>query len=298
MGTHHRVVDGIAAFHFIKMWADIARGQLDHVAVQPFLDRTVLRARDPPRPQFSHIEYQRSSPTKATWTEPTTTAMFNITEEQLNILKRQSEEEADEYYCNGKLTTYEVVAGHAWRCRCMASGAHGDQETGLLVATNGRQRLQPPLPQGYFGNVVFRAMPMARVNDLTSKPLRYAASKIKEATKRMDNDYLRSAVDHLELLPPDKSIVESRPQMYGGSNLGITSWVRLPMEDADFGWGRPMYMGPLAVPYEGLAYLVRSPDSDDNGRLSLAITLQTKQMKVFQDMFYAPMRNKIRDQME
>lgn len=282
-GTHHRAVDGFAALDFIRTWCSIARG-LD-VSIKPFLDRTVIRARDPPRPQFHHIEYEVTKTTHpGAGTEPisTTAATFNITQEQLNKLRNKFKEDG----CEDRFSTYEVVSAHAWRCRCIATGLEqADQETRLLIATNGRQRFQPPLPDFYFGNVVFMSIPKATVSELVSEPTWYAARKIKEATKRMDDDYLRSAVDYLELLPPDKSAVSRRPEMYKTPNLGITSWVRLPTEETDFGWGPPMFVGPLVVPYEGLAYLVRSPDSD-NGSLSLAITLQTMQMKVFQEVFY------------
>ncbi|KAJ0458741.1 Shikimate O-hydroxycinnamoyltransferase [Helianthus debilis subsp. tardiflorus] len=50
----------------------------------------------------------------------------------------------------------------------------------------------------------------------------------------MDNDYLRSTLDYLELQPDLKVLVRGA-HMFKCPNLGITSWARLPIHDADFG---------------------------------------------------------------
>ncbi|KAI3671486.1 hypothetical protein L1987_87224 [Smallanthus sonchifolius] len=67
-------------------------------------------------------------------------------------------------------------------------------------------------------------------------------------------------------------------------NLGITSWARLPIHDADFGWGRPVFMGPGGIAYEGLSFVLPSPVND--GSLSIAISLQAEHMKLFSKFLY------------
>lgn len=100
-----------------------------------------------------------------------------------------------------------MLAGHVWRSTCMARGLAHDQETKLYIATDGRSRLRPSLPPGYFGNVIFTTTPIAVAGDIQSKPIWYAASKLHDALARMDNDYLRSALDYLELQPDLKALV-------------------------------------------------------------------------------------------
>ncbi|RHN58379.1 putative shikimate O-hydroxycinnamoyltransferase [Medicago truncatula] len=53
---HHYIADGTSGLHFINIWLDVTRG-LD-VSIPPFIERTVPRACDPPRPIFDHIEYK------------------------------------------------------------------------------------------------------------------------------------------------------------------------------------------------------------------------------------------------
>ncbi|KAK4590080.1 hypothetical protein RGQ29_020588 [Quercus rubra] len=283
VGMQHHVADGFSGLHFVNAWSDVARG-LD-VTIPPFIDRTLLRARDPPQPTFPHIEYQPAPPMKnpvqSTKSGPECTAVsiFKITRDQLNILKAKSREDGNTI----NYSSYEMLSGHVWRCTCMARALPDDQETKLYIATDGRSRLRPQLPPGYFGNVIFTATPTALAGDLQSKPTWYAASRIHDALARMDNDYLRSALDYLEL-QPDLSALVRGAHTFRCPNLGITSWARLPIHDADFGWGRPIFMGPGGIPYEGLSFIIPSPTND--GSLSVAIALQSEHMKVFEKLLY------------
>jgi shikimate O-hydroxycinnamoyltransferase len=278
---HHRVADGASGLHFINSWSDVARGL--HVSIPPFIDRTLLHARDPPTPVFDHIQYKPPPPPMLQSANTTTAAaavsIFKLTRDQLNILKGKSKEDGNTV----NYSSYEMLAGHVWKSVSKARALPNDQETKLYIATDGRSRLQPPLPQGYFGNVIFTTTPIAVAGDLMSKPTWYAASRIHNALLQMDNDYLRSALDYLELQPDLKALVRGA-HTYKSPNLGITSWARLPIHDADFGWGRPIFMGPGGIAYEGLSYII--PSSTNDGSLSVAIALPPEQMKLFQELFY------------
>ncbi|XP_073125775.1 shikimate O-hydroxycinnamoyltransferase-like [Henckelia pumila] len=283
VGMQHNVVDGVSGLHFINTWSDIARG-LD-ITLPPFFDRTLLRARDPPQPKFEHIEYQplpsMKLASKLDESPEIAVSIFKLTRDQLISFKSKSKEEG-----NGTIITYssyEMLAGHIWRCTCKARGLPQDQVTRLLIATDGRSRLRPTLPPGYFGNVIFQATPTAVCGDLESKPVSYSASKIHDAIARMDDEYLRSAIDYAELQPDVKAIARG-PTTFDCPNLGIISWSRLPVHDADFGWGRPVYMGPGGMRIEGLSYILPSPTND--GSLSVVISLRAEHMKVFEKLMY------------
>ncbi|GKA47705.1 shikimate O-hydroxycinnamoyltransferase-like protein [Tanacetum coccineum] len=127
VGMQHHAADGASGLHFINTWSDMARG-LD-ITLPPFIDRTLLCARDPPQPIFEHVEYQPAPP-----------------------MKIAPESKSDEM---AVAISYEMLSGHVWRSVCKARGLKDDQDTKLYIATDGRARLQPTLPQGYFGNVIF-----------------------------------------------------------------------------------------------------------------------------------------------
>ncbi|KAK9941350.1 hypothetical protein M0R45_017956 [Rubus argutus] len=102
----------------------------------------------------------------------------------------------------------------------------------------------------------------------------------------MDYEYLRSALDYLELQQTHHhlSTLARAAHYYKSPNLGITSWVMLPIYDADFGWGRPVFMERGGLSHEGKAYM--APSASDDGSFSLAISLQSRHMKSFSKLIY------------
>jgi shikimate O-hydroxycinnamoyltransferase len=150
----------------------------------------------------------------------------------------------------------------------------------MLSAASGRRRLQPPLPDGYFGNVIFTAAPVADVRDVTTVGGLAGAA----AVDRMDDAYCRSALDYLELQPDVSALAREASTFHGGVNLGLTSWLRLPMHDADFGWGRPVFLGPGGVAHEGLAFVV--PSANGDGSLSVSISLRGEHMDRFRKLIF------------
>ncbi|KAK8502114.1 hypothetical protein V6N12_012564 [Hibiscus sabdariffa] len=74
------------------------------------------------------------------------------------------------------------------------------------------------------------------------------------------------------------------PHTFRCPNLAVIPWVWLPVYDADFGWGRPSYMGPANVVQEGKIYIIPSPSND--GSLSLVTRLETPHMKHFEKLVY------------
>ncbi|PON74941.1 Transferase [Parasponia andersonii] len=157
-----------------------------------------------------------------------------------------------------------------------------NMETRLYFPTNGRySRLKPRPPSNYFGTGVFTATSTAVVSDLQSKPLWFASSRIHETLIQMDDDYLRSAIDYLEA---HLNTERSGAHCYKSPNFKVTSWMKMPIYEADFGWGNPIYMGPGGNINEGKAYII--PSGNEDGSLFLVIALQQEQMKVFEKLFY------------
>ncbi|WRX25611.1 hypothetical protein QQP08_018098, partial [Theobroma cacao] len=172
VSTQHTLVDGSSGLHFINSWANIVRGCSPNIA--PFLDRTLLRARHPPIPKFCHIEFEPSpslqimiSTSKSQLCpKPSIVSVFTITTDKLNALKVKVNENSNS---NTKYSTYSILTAHIWRCATKARDLLEDQQLKLNMPVDGRNRLQPPLPPGYIGNVIFMAALVALAGELLSK---------------------------------------------------------------------------------------------------------------------------------
>jgi shikimate O-hydroxycinnamoyltransferase len=71
---------------------------------------------------------------------------------------------------------------------------------------------------------------------------------------------------------------------YGNPNIGVVSWLTLPIYGLDFGWGKEIYMGPGTHDFDGDSLLLPSPNGD--GSVILAICLQVAHMEAFKKYFY------------
>lgn len=113
-GVQHNLSDGVSSLHFINTWSDITRDL--SVAIPPFIDRTLLRAREPPTLVFEHIEYHppptlknhdlKSSP------KGSSTAMLKFTPEHLSQLKTKCKSEGSSTY--KILAANKIVHCHRW----------------------------------------------------------------------------------------------------------------------------------------------------------------------------------------
>ncbi|KAI3997514.1 hypothetical protein MKX01_008121 [Papaver californicum] len=283
INNSHTVADGVSGINFINTWSDLCRGVNGNKSV-PFFDRTILRARDPPIVSFPHIEHKPPSMnihSSSPLSNPNIAiSKLNITTMQASQLKSKCNK--DEF----QFSTYEVIAGHLWRCSCKARELKHDQETMISIPLDCRSRLSPPLPNGYFGNAILDLTPTAYAGDIISKPLTHAVNIIHETIATSgNNEYFRSALDFLELHPNISTLIKG-PQTFKGCNIGSISWVRLPIYGADFGWGQPVYMGPGIIGFAGLSFLIPNPPGSDGG-FSLILSLESEyHMNLFKEYFY------------
>ena len=281
---HHVLGDGIACLNFINTWCDVARGA--PMASPPLIDRTFLRCRDPPKPKFEHTEFHPPltmnntsihNPTQqqSSWFE-----ILEITTRLLDTLKTKVNTE------DGKTnySRYLILTAHIWRCMSKARGLADDQATKLFISVDGRARLDPPVPQKYFGNNVFVATPIALCGELLSETLRQTVERIDKEINKMNDEYLRSAIDYLELLDDLTPIQRGRPSTSRCPNLIIVSWMRFPLYKADFGMGKPVFVRP-ANPLPGLGYIIQTPTADKDASWALVICLEEDHMQSFLKLF-------------
>ncbi|PIA34016.1 hypothetical protein AQUCO_03900128v1 [Aquilegia coerulea] len=297
MAVSHIIADGKGALGFISTRANIARGDQDKEIVEPFHDRTVCYKGDPfAKPRFVHVEF-KALPTLIGCNEmeerqkETTVTMLKPTKNQVEKLQQHANEHKSSEDLKREYTRYEAIAGWIWICVSKARRLQAEQLTSLKVAVDCRNRLQPSLPSGYYGNVIMLTVATAKSGELfmvSPLGLEYACGKIRQVLEMTTQDYLQSSMDFLvsqpDLTPFRFHTVGCTQGIYQGCpNLVITSWFGLPIYDADFGWGKPFFMGPAALSSDGKCFII---PGDGDGSVSIAMRLQVAHMNDFEKLFY------------
>ncbi|KAK4282117.1 hypothetical protein QN277_013530 [Acacia crassicarpa] len=293
------VIDGTAAMRFINSWAKLARGELLASTEMPFNDQTVLDSYKLHKtPRFDHSEFQ-PPPLWAGRSEgselesKTDVVVLKLTRDQVNKLKKKA---GDVIASPNKrpYSSFEVIAGHIWRCVSKARYAgNDDQPTRLSTLANCRNRLNPPLPSGYARNAAFPTVTSTcSFHELIHKPLSFAVGNVREALERLTDQYVRSVLDYIERVKEMKVVrynfhyparIVCEGEFKGNPNLFVVSWMNFLYREADFGWGKPVYFGPGFMDSEGKAFILSSVDGDG---VVVAICLQALHMDAFRRLFF------------
>ncbi|XP_039845299.1 agmatine coumaroyltransferase-2-like [Panicum virgatum] len=264
---HHAVADGRAACNFLLAWGQATRGAaFDPV---PAHDRASLfLPRQPLRVAFEHrgVEFmprEEKKPRRDGGDDDDEVVVQRVrfNREFVAELRSQASAGAPRPY-----STLHCVAAHLWRCITKARGLDGGEVTRLCVAVDGRMHMRdPPVPEGYTGNVVLWARPSTTAGELVSMPLRRAVELISREVARVDDGYFRSFIDFAnsdaveeERLVPTADLSET----VLSPDVEVDSLLHAPFYDLDFGGGPPFFFMPSYLPVEGSVFIFLSFSGD------------------------------------
>ncbi|GAU50843.1 hypothetical protein TSUD_76110 [Trifolium subterraneum] len=270
VNVNHCMNDGISAMQFVNSWSDIARG-LD-LKIPPFLDRTILKPRNPPQINFPHNEFaeiEDLSNTKQLIQEEEEMVYksFYFNENKLELLKKKATEDG----IVNKCSTFEALSAFVWRARTKTLNVHPNQEMKLLFAVDGRSKFVPQIPKGYFGNAIILSNAMCKAGELLKNPLSFSVEVIKRSIEMVTDSYMRSAIDYFE-------VNRSKPSLT--STLLITTWTRLSFHEADFGWGKPRSFCPVTLPQKEVILFL--PHGENTRSINVFVGLPASTMKIFE----------------
>lgn len=78
----------------------------------------------------------------------------------------------------------------------------------------------------------------AAAGELGEWPLRFVAERVRGAIQRVTDEYVRSAVDWLE-------VHKGVPSVAAGRSFYVSAWWKLAFHELDFGRGKALYGGPV-----------------------------------------------------
>ncbi|MED6187297.1 hypothetical protein PIB30_075112 [Stylosanthes scabra] len=241
MGLSHAVCDGFGASQFFRAVAELASGKSEP-SLKPVWERERLIGTVLKHPLKFPID-KTSMAVSPFWpSNELSHECFHFNGESIKRLKMELMKESSDNN-NGKesFTTLEALGAYVWRSKARAMELSSDGKTLLCLAVGVRHLLDPPLPEGYYGNAFVNSNLVLTVKELNEKPLSEVVKLIKESKKQPCNmEYIRSNINMLETMRKFNIRIGGL-----GAPMVITDWRRLELlDEVNFGW-KTVNMIPL-----------------------------------------------------
>ncbi|GFP79913.1 anthocyanin 5-aromatic acyltransferase [Phtheirospermum japonicum] len=285
---HHAICDGATGVRLMKMWASINRfnGDDSHLLALgekclPFYERDVIRDGD--RLAMESWSYMKTLlPTTTTTLSSAVSlpthairATFVLSRAQIQKLKNLIPAGED------RVSSFTVACAHLWTCLARSAAAAGeevadDEPEYFCIPVDCRRRLDPPLPDTYFGNCS-----KIVIADSTNGKLKggegflAAAKAIGEAIQKGLSDEKGIMDGSLKSFQELLKGIGKRMHLVAGSP-GFDYYT------ADYGWGRPIKFDYLQSRVE-VSFFGKSRESQ--GGIEICVLMPKFKMDAFAAFF-------------
>ncbi|EFJ07679.1 BAHD family acyltransferase, clade V [Selaginella moellendorffii] len=288
MTIFHSLMDGVAITGFFDNLGSIARG--GGVVMVPNPNREFLKARNPPQPQhyeqlmcrqfrvssFSEIPLLPFNPTTSSVNnfapEKHVFRSFPVSSQMISELKQACLKDETLSRCS----SFEAITAHVLRQVARSRPSDPSALVSTFLAVDFSRKLQPPPPPNFCGNAVVAACVAATHQELCTYSLGHFARRVQEVLSDVDDEYVRSWTDFWEL------------HRIGPARIPIgaclSAWWKLPFYALDFGWGTPIFAGP--VPNQLVGFIVIVANGKNDGGANVYLGLEPQEMAAFEKNIY------------
>ncbi|XP_042510091.1 BAHD acyltransferase DCR-like isoform X1 [Macadamia integrifolia] len=220
---NHAILDGHSTWHFMNSWAEICRGS-GSISIPPLHDRTKARNTRVKLDLPSDLPQLAKSP-------PMREKIFRFSRSAIDEIQS----DVNSSLSNGsKFSTFQSLGVHIWRAVTRARHLNTEDHTVFTVFADCRKRLDPPMPENYFGNLIQAVFTVTATGALLGNAPAFGASMVQKVIEMHDSKVIE--VRNKEW--------EASPKLFQWKDAGINcvavgSSPRFQVYDIDFGCGRP-----------------------------------------------------------
>lgn len=273
---NHCVMDGVAVRDFEANLAALTRG--NKIVISPNADRTMFKARNPPKISYPHFEYSKATDRSNVFTvrgmsgtniklctTHNKTHLIYMSQQKIASIKEKALKDGRLKGC----TSFHVVAAKIWKARSIAVNMPDDKTSTVLIPVDVRKRVVPQAAAGFSGNALVPAFAQATVKELKEEEDSWLVRKVQEGVERLDDEYVRSGIDWLEV---------NRGVPRGEDSFSLVAWWKLGLEEDEFSWGKIKYSTSVLLK-PGLVMMLPGPAG--KAGLSICLELPDNQMELF-----------------
>ncbi|KAK7270473.1 hypothetical protein RIF29_23644 [Crotalaria pallida] len=270
---NHAVLDGTSTWHFMSSWAKICCGALSMLS-SPFLERAKARNMRVKLDLSSPFVTSNGSDAKPKPNSQLRDKIFTFSELAIDKIK-STVNNNDHPQSNGpkSFSTFQALSSHIWLHISHARNLKPEEYTVFTVFADCRKRVDPPMPETYFGNLIQAIFTITTAKLLFTHTPEFGASLIQKAI----GGHNAKAIDERN------KRWESEPKVFGFKDAGINSVAvgsspRFKVYDVDFGWGKPKNVRSGSNnKFDGMIYLY--PGKSGGRSIDVELTLESQAME-------------------
>ncbi|XP_045811941.1 BAHD acyltransferase DCR-like [Trifolium pratense] len=298
LAFNHAVVDGTSTWHFMTSWAEEC-SSAPPTTPRPFLERTKSRntrvkldlslpePKSPSTNGEAKLEPEGPPPSANGEAKPEPEGLppsanggakpvlrekiFKFSESAIDKIKSTVNQTLPS---DGSkpFSTFQSLSAHIWRHVTLARDLKPEEYTVYTVFADCRKRVDPPMPEAYFGNLIQAIFTVTAAGLLSAHPPQFGASLIQKAIESHD----ANAIDGRN------NEWESEPKIFQFKDAGVNcvavgSSPRFKVYDIDFGWGTPeIVRSGTNNKFDGMIYLY--PGKSGGRSIDVELTLEPEAM--------------------
>lgn len=263
----HKVADTSTMINFINDWAAMTRDHKADQYVSPkFIAATVFPRGEIPLPPESVIEKGDCISKRFVFDASKVAALKTLVCDKVQ-----------------NPTRVEVVTSFIHRCVISAlksnSGSLSNPNTLLIQTVNMRARMVPPLPKSSVGSMVWYYA-VSTAEDESVIELHELVTQMKERMAQFCGTYLEKFGKEWPSIFLE--CMEESRKSFHIQNLVVyrcSSWCRFPIYEADFGWGKPIWVTIASCVLKNTIFLI---DTRNGEGIEVYVNLEKQHMDMFE----------------